>query len=85
VQIGNWLTDERLHMVSVGMLPASSGQEESQARAGALLGQQVHAQAYTLAIADGFVLIAAAAAVFLLAMLLMSPVKITYQDLRRMP
>ena len=55
------------------------------ARAGALLGQQVHAQAYTLAIADGFVLIAAVAAAFLLAMLLMSPIKITYQDLRRMP
>jgi len=85
VQIGNWLTDERLRMVSFGMLPASSGQEEAQARAGALLGQQVHAQAYTLAIADSFVLIAVVAAVFLLAMLLMSPVKITYQDLRRMP
>jgi DHA2 family multidrug resistance protein len=85
VQIGNWLTDEQLRMVSLGMLPASSGQEEAQARAGALLGQQVHAQAYTLAIADGFVLIAAVAAAFLMAMLLMSPVKITYQDLRRMP
>ena len=85
VQIGNWLTDERLRMVSLGMLPASSGQEEAQARAGALLGQQVHAQAYTLAIADSFVLIAAVAAAFLLAMLLMTPVKITYQDLRRMP
>jgi MFS transporter, DHA2 family, multidrug resistance protein len=85
VQIGNWLTDERLRIVSLGVLPGSSGQEEAQARATALLSQQVHAQAYTLAIADGFVLIAAVAAGFLLVMLLMTPVKITYQDLRRMP
>jgi DHA2 family multidrug resistance protein len=84
VQIGNWLTDERLRMVSLGLLPGSSGQEEAQARAGALLSQQVRAQAYTLAIADGFVLIAAVAAAFLLVMLLMTPVKITYQDLRKM-
>ena len=84
VQIGNWLTDERLRSVSLGMLPGSSGQEEAQARAGALLGQQVHAQAYTLAIADGFVLIAGVAAAFLLIMLLMHPVKPSYQDLRRM-
>jgi len=85
VQIGNWLTEERLRMVSLGLLPGSSGQEEAQARAGALLSQQVHAQAYTLAIADGFILIASVAAAFLLVMLLMTPVKITYQALRRMP
>ena len=75
VQVGNWITDERLHMVSLGMLPSSSGSDEAQARAGALLGQQVHAQAYTLAIGDGFVLIAGVAAAFLLIMLFMQPVK----------
>jgi DHA2 family multidrug resistance protein len=85
VQIGNWLTDERLRIVSLGMLPGSSGQEEAQARAGALLGQQVHAQAYTLAITDGFVLVAGVAAAFVLVMLLMHPIKPSYQDLRRMP
>jgi MFS transporter, DHA2 family, multidrug resistance protein len=66
------------------MLPSSSGSDEAQARAGALLGQQVHAQAYTLAIADGFVLIAGVAAAFLMIMLLMQPAKFSYQDLRRM-
>jgi DHA2 family multidrug resistance protein len=85
VQLGDWLTDERLHMISLGMLPSSSGMDEAQARAGALLGQQVHAQAYTLAIADGFVLIAGVAAAFLLLMLLMTPIKVSYQDLRKMP
>ena len=84
VQVGNWLTDERLRMASLGVLPGSSGVDEAQARAGALLGQQVHAQAYTLAVADGFVLIAAVAAAFLMIMLLMQPVKYSYQDLRRM-
>jgi MFS transporter, DHA2 family, multidrug resistance protein len=84
VQIGNWLTDERLRIVSLGMQPGSSGSEEAQARAGALLGRQVHAQAYTLAIADGFVLVAAVAAAFLMIMLLMRPVKFSYQDLRKM-
>jgi MFS transporter, DHA2 family, multidrug resistance protein len=84
VQIGSWLTDERLRTVGLGMLPGSSGLDEAQARAGALLGKQVHAQAYTLATADGFVLIAGVAATFLMIMLLMDPVKISYQDLRRM-
>jgi len=85
VQIGNWLTDEHLRILSLGMLPGSSGLEEAQARAGALLGQQVHAQAYTLAVADGFVLIAWVAAAFLMVMLFMHRVKPSYQDLRRMP
>jgi DHA2 family multidrug resistance protein len=85
VQIGNWLTDEHLRIVTLGMLPGSSGFEEAQARAGALLGQQVHAQAYTLAVADGFVLIAWVAAAFLMVMLFMHRVKPSYQDLRRMP
>jgi MFS transporter, DHA2 family, multidrug resistance protein len=84
VQVGDWLTDERLHLISLGMLPRSSGVDEAQTRAGALLGQQVHAQAYTLAIADGFVLIAGVAAAFLLLMLLMKPVNVSYQDLRKM-
>ena len=84
VQIGSWLTDERLRTVGLGVLPGSSGQDEAQARAGALLGKQVHAQAYTLATADSFVLIAGVAAAFLMIMLLMEPVKISYQDLRRM-
>jgi DHA2 family multidrug resistance protein len=84
VQMGSWLTEERLRLVTLGLLPGSSGPEEAQARASALLSQQVHAQAYTLAVADGFVLIACVAAGFLLIMLLMAPVKPRYQDLRRM-
>src|SRR5260370_17748974 len=47
VQVGNWLTDERLRIISLGMLPSSSGSDEAQARAAALLRHQVPAQPYT--------------------------------------
>jgi DHA2 family multidrug resistance protein len=84
VQSGSWLTTERLRMLSGGLLPGSTGPEESQARAVVLLNQQVHAQAYTQAIADGFVLMAWVVVAFLLVMLLLRPGKISYKDLRKM-
>jgi DHA2 family multidrug resistance protein len=85
VQSGSWLTSERLRMLSGGLLPVSTGPDESQARALALLSQQVRAQAYTQAIADGFVLIAWVVVGFLFVMLLLRPGKVSYKDLRKMP
>jgi DHA2 family multidrug resistance protein len=84
VQSGSWLTYERLRTLSAGLLPGSTGPDESQERAVALLSQQVRAQAYTQAIADGFMLIAWVVAGFLLAMLLLRPGKVSYQDVRKM-
>jgi MFS transporter, DHA2 family, multidrug resistance protein len=84
VQTGNWLTTERLHMFTGGLLPASTGLAESQARGLALLSERVRAQAYTMAIADGFVLMAWVVLGFLLVMLLLKPGKISYNDLRKM-
>jgi DHA2 family multidrug resistance protein len=84
VQAGNWLTVERLRMLSGGLLTASTGPDESQARAVVLLGQQVRGQAYTQAIADGFALMAWVVIGFLLVMLLLRPGKISFQDLRKM-
>ena len=84
VQTGNWLTRGRLQMFAWGLLPKSTGLHESRARGVALLGEQVRAQAYTLAIADGFVLISWVVLGFLLVMLLLKPGKITYNDLREM-
>jgi DHA2 family multidrug resistance protein len=84
VQAGSWLTDERLRMLSAGLLPASTGPEEAQYRAIGILGQQVRAQAYTLATADGFVLIGWMVVVYLLLMLVLQPGKITFKDLRNM-
>jgi DHA2 family multidrug resistance protein len=84
VQAGNWLTDERLHAATGGLLPGSSGLDESRARAVALLGKEVRGQAYTLAISDGFLLMAWVVVGFLLVMLLLRPGKITYKTLRNM-
>jgi DHA2 family multidrug resistance protein len=84
VQTGNWLTTERLQMLTGGLLPSSTGLGESQARGVALLSEQIRAQAYTMAIADGFVLIAWVVLGFLLVMLLLKPGKFAYEDLRKM-
>jgi MFS transporter, DHA2 family, multidrug resistance protein len=84
VQRGSWLTDHRLRMLTGGLLPESTGQQEAQQRAATILGLQVRAQAYTLATSDGFVLIVWVVIVFLLIMLLLRPGKITFNDLRKM-
>lgn len=84
VQIGSWLTEERLRTLSGGLLQGSTGPEEAQYRAVDILNQQVRAQAYTLAIADGFILIGWMVVAYLLLMLLLRPSKITYKDLRKM-
>lgn len=84
VEVGSWLTDERLRMLGGGLLPGSAGAEEAQNRAVGILGQQVRAQAYTLATADGFILIGWMVAVYMLALLFMRPNKLSYKDLRNM-
>lgn len=84
VQVGSWLTDERVRMLSGGLLPASTGPEEAQYRAVGILSQQVRAQAYTLAISDGFILIGWIVVGYLLMMLLLRPGKFSYKDLRKM-
>ena len=81
---GSWLSDERLRMLSGGLFPDSGGSEEAQYRAISILGQQVRAQAYTLATADGFILVGWVVVAYLLLMLLLRPATISYRDLRRM-
>ena len=84
VDVGSWLTDERVRMLTGGLLPGSTGTEEAQTRAIGILSQQVRAQAFTLATADGFTLIAWMAVAYLLLMLFLRPGKISYRDLRNM-
>ena len=84
VEIGSWLTDERVRMLTGGLLPGSTGSEEAQERAVGILSQQVRAQAYTLATADGFILIGWMVVAYLLLMLLLRPGKFSYKDLRNM-
>ncbi len=84
VEAGNWLTDERIRMLTAALLPASSGPEEAQSRVAGLLSEQVRAQAYTMAVADGFILIGWMVVVYLLLMLFLRPAKLSFKDIRRM-
>ena len=84
VQAGSWLTDERLRILTGGMLSASAGPDEAQYRATGILSQQVRAQAYTMATADGFLLVAWMVVAYLLLMLFLRPARISYRDLRKM-
>jgi DHA2 family multidrug resistance protein len=80
VTSGNWLTDEWLKTVAGGLLPNSTGREEAQARALQLLGAQVKVQAYSLAYADGFILIAFVATLAIVLTALMRPIKYYFDD-----
>ncbi len=78
IRAGDWVTDERVNTLVAGMSSTAAGPEDAQQMAGVLLGQQVTRQAFTLAYIDGFVFVACTAAVFLLAMALMKPMKIYF-------
>jgi MFS transporter, DHA2 family, multidrug resistance protein len=84
VQFGDWLADERLRSLTAGLLPGSSGPDEAQNRAAGLLSRQVQAQAYTLAVSDGFVVITWMVVAYLMLMLCLRPAKYSYRDLRKM-
>ncbi len=84
VQIGTWLSDERLRTLTGGFLPGSAGAEEAQHRAVSVLSQQIRTQSYTMATADGFILIGWMVVAYLLLMLLPKPGKLNYMDLRKM-
>jgi DHA2 family multidrug resistance protein len=84
VEAGDWLTDERLRALTAGLFSGSTGQEEAQQRAVAILGGQVRAQAYTMAIADAFLLISWMIVAYLVLMLFLRPGKLNYQLLRKM-
>jgi DHA2 family multidrug resistance protein len=83
VQAGNWLTDERLRVLSAGLFSPSSGSDEAQSRAIGVLNQQVRGQAYTMAISDGFIVICWMVVVYLLLLLFLRPAKFSYRDLRK--
>jgi DHA2 family multidrug resistance protein len=82
VQSGGWVTDQRLRMLAAGAFGKSTGSQEAQYRAAEALGLQVRAQAFTLAISDGFIAIAWAVVLYLMLMLLLRP-GISFRDLRR--
>jgi DHA2 family multidrug resistance protein len=84
VQVGSWITDERVRLLTAGLLPQSAGPDEAQARAIEFVGRQVRGQAFTLAVADGFLFIGCVVVAYLLLMLLLRPAKYSFNDLRKM-
>jgi len=85
LQVGKLAHDERLRIVSLGMFTqlVRAGRSAKRAQAHSL-GQQVHAQAYTLAYRRWLcALLPAWWQAFLLIMLFMNPIKPSYQDLRK--
>ena len=75
---GSWLTSERLSGIAHGLFPNSAGSEEAQARATLVLGSQVKVQAYSLAYSDAYIAIAMVAALAIILIAFMKPMKIIF-------
>jgi MFS transporter, DHA2 family, multidrug resistance protein len=78
VDAGGWLTSERLGALAQALSPNSAGAEEAQARAALVLGGQVRLQAYALAYGDGYAAIALVAALAVILIAFMKPMKIYF-------
>jgi DHA2 family multidrug resistance protein len=77
---GQWLTSERLAIIARGLFPNSAGSEEAQARAALVLGGQVKVQAYALAYSDAYMTIALVAALAIILIAFMKPMKIIFDS-----
>ncbi len=85
VKTGDWLTEERLRLLTGALVSGSSGVEEALGRALVLLGGQVRQQAYTLAFIDGFLTIASVCAGAIVLIAFMKPMKIFFDVLGKQP
>ena len=77
---GSWLTSERLSAIAHGLFPNSAGSEEAQARAALIVGGQVKTQAYALAYSDGYLAIALVAALAIILIACLRPMKIVFDS-----
>ena len=80
VDAGDWLTDERLRLLTGGVSANSAGLDEAQARSLALLSAQIRQQAYTLAYMDGFMLIAWVCVAIIVLVACLKPMKIFFDS-----
>ena len=85
VDAGNWLASERVALLAQALYPNSAGSEEAQGRAALLLGGQIRLQAYALAYADGYLAIAFAAALAVVLIAFMKPMKIYFDSTSTVP
>ena len=79
VQAGSVATTERFHALAMGMQAQSTNPDTAFARAADLLALTVRKQAFTLAIADCFLLIAVACVVCLVVVAFIGPLNIQYK------
>lgn len=80
VQLGAFETGQRYQPLAAGMLPSSPGPDTAAARGLVLLGLTVRKQAFTLAVADSFLVIASAAAACLVVIACMSTLQLQYKQ-----
>jgi DHA2 family multidrug resistance protein len=80
VDAGNWLLSERVAALAHGIFPNSVGTEEAQQRAAVTLGGQIKLQAYALAYSDGYLTIALVAALAIILIAFMKPMKIYFDE-----
>jgi DHA2 family multidrug resistance protein len=79
VQAGSVATSERFHALTMGMQAQATNPDTALARASELLALTVRKQAFTLAIADCFLLIAVACVVCLVVVACIGPLNIQYK------
>lgn len=80
IDSGSWLTSERVGALAQGLFPGSAGGPDAQARAALVLGGQVKVQAYVLAYSDGYIAIALVAALAIILIAFMKPMKIIFDS-----
>lgn len=85
VQLGRASTEHRILALSAGMMPHAGGPDTASGRAAEILLLQVRGQAFTLAIADGFALVAWAAVACLLIIASMGSVQTQYRQISTTP
>ena len=80
VDAGDWQLSERVASLAHTIFPNSSGTEHAQQSAVVVLGGQVKLQAYVLAYSDGYLAIAVVAAIAIILIALMKPMKIYFDE-----
>src|SRR6185295_4109824 len=80
VDAGHWLLSERVASLAHAVFSDSAGTEQAQQRAVVVLGGQVKLQAYALAYSDAYLAIAVVAAIAIILIALMRPMKIYFDE-----
>jgi len=85
VDVGDWLTDDRLRLLTGAVSTNSTGLDEAQKRSLAILGGQVRQQAYTLAYLDGFMIISWVCVGIIVLVACLKPMKILFDSQSHQP